>query len=72
MSSGGEAVMATAMTHRRMGLGFTSLEIGRQKREADEENEENGAFTFITVKTWPTRPTRCGNQHGGSVFTFLH
>jgi hypothetical protein len=55
-----------------MGLEFASLETRRQKREADEENEENGVFTFITVKTRPTWPTRRGNQHGGSVFTFLH
>jgi succinate dehydrogenase/fumarate reductase flavoprotein subunit len=69
MGGGGLAAMAAAAALQRMGLRFASLETGRQKREADEENEENGVFTFITIKTWPTRR---GNQHGGSVFTFLH
>jgi hypothetical protein len=62
-------MMAATAALRRMGLGFASLETERQKREADEENEENGVFTFITVKTWPTRRD---NQHDGLVFTFLH
>jgi hypothetical protein len=44
-------MMAMAVALRRMGLGFASLKTERQKCEADEENEENGVFTFIMVKT---------------------
>jgi hypothetical protein len=53
--------MAAAVALRRMGLGFASLETERQKREAGEENEENGGIYLYNGKNmahYTRQPTR--------------